>query len=396
MKNLRGWIALTAVAVFVAGAAAIEAQGTGWLSLLIAESSGAVQARGLNVYGAPIFVGRGTAVPTVANSGAPPMDGELFIVTADSTSPDLQWYDDTNSTWNSVAGLDIAETFTAGVTFSATTTFTGASTFNGDVTMGSDEEDAVTVNAPMAQLVFRDNFCGVGVAQNDGTTESGVNTEVNLIKTTANKDGYYQYIDATAGSSMALPLTTGVCGIQLGGDTTANDGQEIRFVHDVTDSVHTIQAADTSATFYFEISLTIADISAIDGTGWGVGLAQPAAQIAAIVHDTLDTYVILTFVDNSGDLALEADVNGGGEAQDDITEAWTDGQTKVLRFEINTDGYAVYIDGTAQTVTTINSGGSNDFTDLDKVVPFIMETNGAEGADIGTIINYVEWGYGAL
>lgn len=100
--KLRNWAFALAVSIFVAGAVFVEAQGTGFLSLLISESSGAVQARGLNEWGRAITIGFGTASPTSSNSGVAPQDGEVYVVTAASTSPDLRVYDANESVWNNV------------------------------------------------------------------------------------------------------------------------------------------------------------------------------------------------------------------------------------------------------------------------------------------------------
>ena len=108
MKNLRAWAAALAVTIFVAGAAAVGAQGTGWLSLFVSESSGAVQSRGLDTFGKAVLIGQGTASPTAANSGANPSDGEFYVVTADSTAPSAQVYDETAAVWNDVTYVPTA------------------------------------------------------------------------------------------------------------------------------------------------------------------------------------------------------------------------------------------------------------------------------------------------
>ncbi len=103
MKNFRNWAFGMAVGIFVAGAVFVEAQGTGFLSLLISESSGAVQARGLNEWGRPVTLGHGTALPTGGNSGVAAQEGELYVITAADTSPRLRFYDREETNWNFVA-----------------------------------------------------------------------------------------------------------------------------------------------------------------------------------------------------------------------------------------------------------------------------------------------------
>lgn len=369
MKNLRNWAAVLALSIFVAGAAALEAQGTGWLSHFTNERSGEVQFRALSSYGRPVLIGFGTAVPTASNDGVPPMDGELYVVTAGSTEPDVQFWSANSSAWNSVAGLDIAQTFTASMTF------------------GSDEDDLMTLNSPLSRPIHRDEFCNTHVIQNDDTAESGVDTEINLIYTENTQDGYYQFIEQTATLPLAVAGTTG-CTLDVSGDVTANDGHEIKFTR--TPLLGTHQVITSGTNFYFEISITIADISAFDGD-WAAGLMLPEAQQNPPQHDGLDTYLLFTLSDNAGDLDVEADNGGSGAVNDDTSVTWADGETKVLRLEVNAAESKAAVDGTAITLTNSNLAASW-FDTGDAVLPFYYHTQGAEGAASGVVINYVEWG----
>ncbi len=327
------------------------------LSVASLISQTVIERREMDSRGFPLGAGFGTALPTVANDGRPPVDGEMFIVRTDGADPVVRLYNDFESSWNTVANLSTG----AGNSF----------------------------------VIFRDDFCGIGVSQNDGTPELTSDTNLNHIRTSAGGI-YLQRLEIGAAVSLALPLTTGACGLDVSGDVTADDGHAIRFGEFIDgSSVHIIQASDTSATFYFEISITIGNISGFDGD-WAVGLLAPEAFQNPPQHDGLNTYVLWTLSDNAGDLDLEADVDGGGQVNDDTGITWADGETRVLRIEIDTDGYAAYVDGAAVTTTNVNSGGSNDFTDLDKVLPFYYHTQGSEGAATGVVLNYIEWGYGAL
>jgi len=139
---------------------------------------------------------------------------------------------------------------------------------------------------------------------------------------------------------------------------------------------------------------SVGDISAFDGD-WATGVRLPEAQQDPPQHDGLNTYALFTLSDNAGDLDVECDVDGGGAVNDDTGVTWADGETKVLRVEVDGDGYAFYVDSTTVTLTNCNAG-ANDFTDGDMLVPFYYHTQGAEGAATGVVINYVEWGSGAL
>ncbi len=314
-----------------------------------------IQRRVMDSFGMPAGQGYGTALPTVANDGRNPVDGELFVVRTDGADPVLRFYNEFETSWNTVSNVSVGNDF----------------------------------------VIFRDDFCGISVQQNDGTLELVADTNLNHIRTTAG-GVYLQRIEIANSVGLALPLTTGECGLDVSGDVTADDGHAIRFGEFIDgSSVHIIQAADTSATFYFEISITIGNISGFDGD-WAVGLLVPEAFQDPPQHDGLNTYFLATLSDNAGDLDFEADVDAGGQVNDDAGIAWADGETRVLRFEINTDGYAAYVDGLAITLTNVNATGANDFTDLDKLLGFYYHTQGAEGAATGVVLNYIEWGYGQL
>jgi hypothetical protein len=391
MKKLFTVFTIVAAALFAYAALApvVESQPTGWLSFVLQDPQGVVQFRALDQWGRPVMIGHGTAVPTVANSGVAPMDGEIFAVHAAGSTPDVQVYDLNTTSWLTFANIDQAQTFGAAQTFSA------AATFNGDVNLGSDEIDTITVNAPVSNAagIHRDNFCSFDVLQNDDTAESGTDTEINLIYTDQVPDsGYYQYITATATLSLAQPIATG-CGLDVSGDITANDGHEIKFSR--TPLLGRGQVITGMATaFYFEISITIADISTFDGD-WATGVMLPEAQQNPPQHDGLDTYVIFTLSDNAGDLDVEGDNAGGGETNDDTGITWADGETHVLRIEVADDFTAAYVDGVAITLTNVNVVGEW-FDTGDSVLPFYYHTQGAEAAASGVVINYVEWGYGQI
>lgn len=62
-------------------------------------------------------VGYGTALPTVANNGADPGDGELYVLLDATNGPTLQMYDGVNGAWREVGGIGAgvaADYFSAG------------------------------------------------------------------------------------------------------------------------------------------------------------------------------------------------------------------------------------------------------------------------------------------
>ena len=326
-----------------------------------------------------------TAAEVLTNFGPGQFPGQ-FVVSINNSQDTAAWmWNQNDGVWEHIAG--------DALTLDGPITITGATTFNGSMTLGSDEIDTITVNAPIDwQTVYRDDFCNVSVIQSDGTVESGTDAELNHIYTRANGGGFYeQRIEIAATLGLAEQADADNCGLDVSGDVTANDGHEITFAPNTLMGIHRVDSATDE--FYFEISITIGDISAFDGD-WAVGVKAPEAYQNPPQHDGLNTYALWTLSDNAGDLDLECDVDGGGAANDDTGTTWADAATHVLRLEIDGDGYAAYIDGTAVTSTNCNS--SNDFTDGDMLVPFYYHTQGAEGAASGVVLNYVEWGVGAI
>jgi len=310
-----------------------------------------------------------------------PHPGQFAVQVSDTAEPAPQYYDQIAATWKDIPSQESAETVS------------GVWTFN-SISLGTDEEDTITLNAPLVNAagIHRDNFCNFDVIQNDDTAESGTDTEINLIITDQAPDGYYQWIEQTATLSLAQPIATG-CGLDVSGDITANDGHEIKFTRTPLLGVGQVLTS-MAVPFYFEISITITDISTVDGD-WATGLMMPEAQQDAPQHDGLDTYLIFTLSDNAGDLDVEADNGGSGAVNDDTGVTWADGETKVLRLEVADDLSAAFVDGTEITLTNCNLAASW-FDTGDSILPFYYHTQGAEGAASGIIINYVEWGYGTM
>ena len=381
-KNLK----IVALALSLAAAVSI---GQIWPKLVQAQAglwvvnsdqpSGAVQWRVFGRHGSPATIGYGTALPTVANSGAPPVNGELYIVTTAGADPLLRVRNESTTSWDTTPMLQ------------NTNTWTVANVFNGDVTVGSDEIDAFTVNAPMTVVLHRDDFCNIGAEETDRTVESGADNAVNFMYTNQSNPYYESQIQGTQTILPHRNPADGSCGWFVEGDAAANDGVTTTFSPNTLVGVHQVTA--TSDEFYFEISVTIADVSAIDGdVAWGLKVPEAAGD----GFDGLNTYFLYSISDNAGVATFECDVDAGGEVTDVDTITWIDGATHIVRFEIDGDGYAAYIDGAAQTLTNCNNASANDFTDLDRVVPFLQMTVGAEAVTPGFVVNYIEWGIGVI
>jgi len=329
---------------------------------------------------------------TSASCGSGEFAGQVCVLVLDSTDPAAYLWNQNDDTWEMIAGdtltLDGPLTVTGAATVSGAATVTGAATFSSTASFAG----ATTLSAGVGE-VFYDDFCNVSVIQSDGTVESGTDAELNHIYTNASNGYYIQRIEQTATLGQAEQSTAGNCGLDVSGDITANEGHEIVFAPNPLMGIHRVDSATDE--FFVTFSITITDISAFDGD-FAFGVRLPEAQQNPPQHDGLNTYFIATLSDNAGDLDFEADVDGGGAVNDDSGVTWADGETKVVRFEVDGDGYTAYVDGTAITLTNSNATGANDFTDGDMLVPFYYHTQGAEGAATGVVINYISWGSGAL
>jgi len=94
--------ALLALGVYMA--VPVEAQPSGWLSFVMQDPSQAVQFRVMGAYGAPGFIGIGTAAPTAANSGLAPVNGEFYVVrdNAQANEPVATFYSAASTAWRSL------------------------------------------------------------------------------------------------------------------------------------------------------------------------------------------------------------------------------------------------------------------------------------------------------
>jgi hypothetical protein len=82
---------LAAVALaYAAFAPVANTQPSGWLSYIVQDPQAVVQFRAMGAYGAPAMPGVGTAAPTMANSGLPPVNGEQFLVRDNASGPGVQ------------------------------------------------------------------------------------------------------------------------------------------------------------------------------------------------------------------------------------------------------------------------------------------------------------------
>lgn len=355
MKNLRNWAALGALAIFVAGAAAIEAQPSGWLSLYTAASSGATQARGLNVYGAPIFVGRGTSTPAG-------IDGEVFnVLSTTSTGAQLQSYSSYDNSWNDV------------------------------------KVDG------RAQRVFREDFTsGAGQVYEEDLTAAVLTTgSDNIILFPGGEIGAIAYtlIDADSLDAAVTPWSA-VGTFNAGSFTDDEDDNNVVFIYPaMADGAVGPGAWNESSgdTGYCEARIEITTISAYDDFWFGM-IVQEAydAPPASVSYDTGAWFMMDA---HAGVLDIETELNNGTTPDNDATgTTWAAGDVYILRVETAADSVAFYMsaldaaDGAELTLVAAQSNATLNFDDGDIGVCVLGWTNDAGAENAGVILHYIEYG----
>jgi len=339
----------------------VKGQPTGWLSFLTQDPQGTVQFRALDQYGFPVMVGHGTAAPTTANSGAAPMDGEIYMQHATGEDPILRVYSQTNTAWRFGIGLN--------------------------------EDDHVSFNSPVVWQVHSENFGRVGCAQayeEDMTAAVQTNGGENFILMPCSQIGVIAYrIEAEDGGTLAAtPAPFSVDGVlTLDGyaDDVDNEGIELVFGSTGPDHLGAWFDEDSGVDSYCEVSITIADFSDVDDLwfGWVVQEAydNPPAS------DSFDTSALFVISDLAGDLDIETELNAGGTLNDDTGTTWTDAASHTLRVIAQADAVEFWLDGVQ--VTQTNAVLNMDATDR---AVCLMGYTIVAASDPGVTVNWVEIG----
>lgn len=346
-------------AALVAFAPTAATQPTGWLSYLLQDPQGVVQFRALDQWGSPVMIGHGTAVPTVANSGNSPMDGELFEVHAAATAPVLRVYSATATTWYDVPYED-------------TMTLTGAWTFDANIVIGASEEDTFTVNGTTEFNVRHEPFDQVGCAEayeEDMTAAVVTDAGENFILMPCSQLGVIAYrLEAPGGPGLAdTPAPFAVDGVfSTDGyvDPADNEGVEFVFGSFGPDMLGAYFDEDSNLESFAEASITIADISDLDDLWFGFVVQEAYDNPPA--SDTFDTSALFVISDLAGDLDIETELNGGGTLNDDAVTVWGDGETHVLKVVVGADAVEFWLDGVQ--VAQVNAVLNMDATDRAVVV----------------------------
>lgn len=280
MKKL--FAILLGVVIAVAGLRVIgETQPSGWLSILANDSQGTVQFRAVSTYGVPVTIGHGTAAPTAANSGSPPMDGELYVTRTAGADPALAFYSQNDAAWYTVFHDDTA-TVTANWTFTGTVTITGDTTITGDINL----------DGPITTTVYRDEFSRpCMVKEEDYSAEVGTDAALMLVQCQDGIAGQYHFrIDgaqatpwvgeATAGNAAGGPYM-----VDMDNDAASGEGIQVVFVDDP--QVFKRGGFVFGQTVRFRIGVYVVDISDTSLLHMGFRLNE----------DYIDNYVLVTQTD---------------------------------------------------------------------------------------------------
>lgn len=259
-----------------------------------------------------------------------------------------------------------ARTITIGNTTGASGLVLRAGT--GEITMtGTVKEiDAEFLYASGDDILFTQS----PVMQSNATTgvaPTGVAGDVNLM-CLQNGIVMEQFI---IGTQTIIAPRMSSSGLLASLDLTASDGVEYNFGAARNNSRHSYTIG-TSAAFFFEVQMTIADISG--GNPYCIGFRKTEANNATFGSYT-DYAAIGMFTGTSAtNIVLCTELNSGGQTLTNTTDAWGgDGATKTLKVLVSAAGVVTYtINGVAPSVTAAFTFDSGDV-----VAPFIRIEHGA-------------------
>lgn len=265
----------------------------------------------------------------------------------------------------------------------ASTTQVGGSTFLTDSEMRVGTEatkfaNAANVTALKAytDITFKENPL-LQSAATTGAAPSGATGDTNLMLLESGE--IMEQFILGAGQTIIAPRMTAT-GLLTSLDLTNTEGAEYNWGAARTNSKHAFTIG-TSAAFFVELTVNAADVGGLAEMFVGFRISQ--ANDATMTNYT-DFACIGAHAATAADVCVIAtDLNNAGETYTNTTDAWTDGQTKVLRVNVSDTGVVTYtINGVAPTATAAFT-----FDNGDVVCPFVRHlfNAGAPGA-----INWVQ------
>lgn len=209
---------------------------------------------------------------------------------------------------------------------------------------------------------------------NTGVAPTGATGDTNLMLL---QEGIImQQFILGAGQTIIAPRMT-TTGLLVSLDLTNTEGVEYNFgVNANSRHAYTI---GTSAAFFFQVSLNVADVSG--GGPYMIGFRKQEANNATLANYTDYAMIGMNASVSATNISLLTELNAGGQTTTDTTDAWADGTTKTLAVLVSAAGVVTYtIDGVAPSVTAAFTFDSGDV-----VMPFIRLTHTADAGAVNLI-----------
>ena len=214
------------------------------------------------------------------------------------------------------------------------------------------------------------------VTQEDGTTASGTDTEINVMMVDG---GHIMEFINIATATIIVPNSTAT-GLDIARDQTENDAIELGF--GILAGGPGCFTVGTDPAFFLRLKFSSADVTGHDECF--VGFRKAEAYQTTL--DALDEMAGLNNI--SGDINIETIINGATNVTTDTTDNWADGETHTFQINVSAAGVVTYlIDGVAPTVTAAFT-----FDDAEDVVPMIFLRHDADLADT-LILEELEIGF---
>lgn len=260
---------------------------------------------------------------------------------------------------NMSIGTAGARTVTLGSTTTTSALVLQSGTGNITVTGTVNEIDAKFLAATGDDVTFQQSPTTCTAADTAGVA-TGTTGALNLLGL---QDGIImeQFV-LGAGQTIIKPVMTS-SGLLVSGDLTVAEGFEYNFGAARNNSRHAFTIG-TSAAFFFELRMTVADVSG--ASPYMIGFRKTEANNATLTTYTDYAMIGLDAIAAVGTVVLKTELNAGGTTNTNTTDAWTDGQTHTVRINVSAAGVVTYlIDGLAPTVTAAFT-----FDNGDVVAPF--------------------------
>ena len=332
-------VVLTVVGVYVSG---VESQPTGWLHILANDSAAAVQFRAVSTYGAPVTIGHGTAAPTAANTGSPPMDGELFVTRAAATDPILSFYSQNSTAWAVIPNETDAAAPAGAWTFSGVSTFTGTSSFTGDVTITGD----LNIDGPITTTVYRDEFSRpCMIKEEDFTAEVGTDAAMMIVQCQDGIAPWYHFrIDGAQATPWVGEVTAGNAAggpymVDMDNDAATGEGIAVVFVDDP--QVAKRGGLIFGQTARFRIGIFVVNIS--DAAVLHAGFKLNEDYVDDNTLATHDSYVMWS--SPAGTTSATSGLNGADDTEVEATCDMDDNVEMIFEIQISATGIGTFLCG---------------------------------------------------